>query len=566
MSSTRHAAPDSPLRQERYMSSSEYEELRGISGTAVAAKARLILNARKRSLLWFIQARSLEEGGLKRAAAEIVQMFPDRVVPENVEALWSKARLSQDDRDGLLYRMDDIVPRGSDLRQRFFELAGDSTFTRWNRRRAKRLLRSFTSSSFDGDDHSEGTETIPSREHFTDACRIAAELCLPEFLTELCINPSIRLEIPEDSSEERDAEKLRITESADHSGKIDSASAPWFRDIIPALFEWQNRCAEKVRSEFVMTEIASQVFETLDMALETGRIVIIQGREGVGKTEALKAWARIHAGEARLISLSGVTNKTTFFRDISKALGLASSYTQKMMDMQARVEDVLQRSKLLLLIDESQYLFSQGKRVYNQPELVNWIYTSLTNAGVGCALVTTDQFNERMRASQDQVAWNAGQFIRRVRKFTKLPDRPRMEDLDSVIRKQWPSLPSAARKLLVGHAAASPRPFPFLADTIDDAGRIARKAGREEITFADVETAVNELRLPSDEAMKQAFDPAASKRPRKARFGSTASTVQPSFSEPSEPPNAPRRRTHFDEIDSSSEDSRATSLDELLSK
>jgi hypothetical protein len=50
------------------MSSPEFAEMRGIPGTAVAAKAQLYANARKRSLLFFLQSLSLKDGGLRRIA------------------------------------------------------------------------------------------------------------------------------------------------------------------------------------------------------------------------------------------------------------------------------------------------------------------------------------------------------------------------------------------------------------------------------------------------------------------------------------------------------------------
>ncbi len=72
MSSTRHAPQGSAVSYERYMSSPEYAELRGIPGTAVAAKAQLYADIRKRSLLFFLQALSIKEGGLRFVARALV--------------------------------------------------------------------------------------------------------------------------------------------------------------------------------------------------------------------------------------------------------------------------------------------------------------------------------------------------------------------------------------------------------------------------------------------------------------------------------------------------------------
>jgi len=82
MSSTRHAPEGAPMSCERYMSSPEYAELRGIPGTAVAAKAQLYNDARKRSLLYFLQSLSLKEGGLRRVAQAIAENVPDSTEKE----------------------------------------------------------------------------------------------------------------------------------------------------------------------------------------------------------------------------------------------------------------------------------------------------------------------------------------------------------------------------------------------------------------------------------------------------------------------------------------------------
>lgn len=78
MSSTRYASEGEPLSQGRYMSSPEYAALRGVSGSAVTAKASITMSARKRALLFFLQSLSLEPGGLRAVAERLVEMFPDR--------------------------------------------------------------------------------------------------------------------------------------------------------------------------------------------------------------------------------------------------------------------------------------------------------------------------------------------------------------------------------------------------------------------------------------------------------------------------------------------------------
>src|SRR5260370_33329061 len=60
------------------MSSPKFAQLRGIPGTAVAAKAQLYPEARNRSLLFFLQSLSLKHGGLRKVAHDLIAAFPER--------------------------------------------------------------------------------------------------------------------------------------------------------------------------------------------------------------------------------------------------------------------------------------------------------------------------------------------------------------------------------------------------------------------------------------------------------------------------------------------------------
>src|SRR5260370_1093783 len=57
------------------MSSPEYAEMRGIPGTAVAAKAQLYPEARKRGLLFFLQSLSLKHCGLRKVGHDLIAGF-----------------------------------------------------------------------------------------------------------------------------------------------------------------------------------------------------------------------------------------------------------------------------------------------------------------------------------------------------------------------------------------------------------------------------------------------------------------------------------------------------------
>ncbi len=224
--------------QERFMSSREYVERRGILGNAVAAKAKLYRSAAHRSLLFFLQGLSMDDGGLRTVANELFEMFPDNV---------SK-------------RYADIVGLNADERMRLFQLEHDSTLTDRQRRETKGRW-------------------------------------LAEFLGRLCIDPSI------------DVEEIS-------SNKL-SPDAPYFRDPIGAIAEYRKRHSASLLVRTAVTSIGSEIHKWLDRALSTRRITVIEGPSGSGKTHAAELWCRRHLGEARFVTLSGITHRTGLFQKIS---------------------------------------------------------------------------------------------------------------------------------------------------------------------------------------------------------------------------------------------------------
>ncbi len=441
--STRHAAGPAPLSQERYMSSPEFVELRGIGGNAVTAKAALMAHPAKKSLLFFLQAMSLAPGGLKQFCRELIAVFPDRIGTPAMHKAGIKPG-KKVSRETALVIEQELNPSFG-----FLEAI----------------------SRHDADDRKPTEPSTVCMDDFLASChRLAA--ALPGFLIELCVNPLLRFSASGEDAESLRIEKVLIADSEEERNRAllaipdhrrpdwrefepshQRAELPWFKDIIGALFEFKRRFEDQARREFVMTEVGRKTFDTLDVALDqsiTKKIVLVEGNSGIGKSTALEAWHQQHLGESRLVSLSGISNKTGVFRAIAKALGLASSYARTATEMQARIEDVLQRSRLVLLIDEAHYLLSSAERVYTVPELVNWINTALYNHLVPVALITTPQFRARVDRVEKQTTWNAEQLKRRIKRFCQLPAKPRTVDLENVTRKLLPGASEVQLDYIVG--------------------------------------------------------------------------------------------------------------------
>ena len=406
MSNTRYAPEGAPVSFERYMSSPAYAELRGIPGTAVAAKAQLYTDTRNRSLLFFLQALSTKEGGLRFVARALLEKFP----------------------------------------------------------------------------------TYSEKE-------------LTDLLIEFCINPKVAIQFSNEPRAKKSCPVASDTEMAD------------------ALRELQDRYEGNVRSEFVLTTIAKEVFETLDHALAIGKMVLIEGESGSGKTTAVQAWCEQHQGQARFVSLSGVIHKTGFFRQLATVIGLAAS-NRKAIKMQIKVEEFFRKTRLMLVIDEAHYLFRHQQRSESSPELVDWVNTALVNHNLPVALICTDQFAKLKARVEKQTGWTSEQLEHRIQRYKKLTGTPTKEDLEAVAARllalRWNSeerkwtTPGAAPlpdfvRVVVGYALTSKMRLPAVAKTVEEARYQARQHGRPHIVATDIRDALLNYQIPSDEALQSAF-------------------------------------------------------------
>jgi len=494
--STRHVESGQRRRQNGYASAPEFASLRGLNGNAVALKAALQSDPCARELLFFLLALSQRDGGLKRIARELVAMFPERIGTPAMHRLGCKPgrKLTAKEFETIDA---EIFPENSVATMEEF-LADDE-------RGARRQVRN--------------PDVQPSRdaaESFCSKCRERAER-LDEFLEELCCNPKIQVAARDPKDDWQKNYTRAVTEATgddDRSG-FKVASVIYFQDVLGALYEFQRRYAERVNADFVETSIGKTVFEALDYALETGRSALIEGNSGFGKTTGLKAWCESHLGQARYIQLTGITTRTQFFRKLAKALGVANGGGMTSGRVQSRVEDFLQRTKLMLVIDEGQYLWPQGKRIESHPELINWLNTACYNEGVPFAISATSQFSLRRQHVEQSTDWSSEQSRRRTRRVFRLPELPTKEDLKAVALKLVGDLGEACADYVVGYALTSKGYFQALTDAVDDARMSAKKAGRDRITFKDLKAVIHDWRAPSDALLQRVFD----SKPEKSRRG-----------------------------------------------
>ena len=481
MSTTRRDDPNARLSQERYVNSAEIAELHGIGATAVAKRCALLTSPDARELVWFVQGRSLIEGGLKQMAKDLLKMFPEQIVCP-LRGNIGEVSLNPIGIPPHSY----MDAPGHITREEAVQL-----FLGTYRRRA-------------GYQH----PNVPS---------------MVGFLIDFCINPRFPIWLKDEKTGVRknvDGDEFQEFEPDD---PVDP-NLPYFNDAIGALVEYKRRYEERVRAEFCLTAIGQRAWKELDAAHKGKIMIIIDGLEGRGKTEAVRAWSRCHLGKARFASLDGTSTRTVQLRQLSKAVGTGFGTARKALEMQVLVQEVLQTSQMMIVIDEAHFFFNQSHRVFSRPEMLDWIDTALCNAGVPVALVTTPQFLICMGRAADQVGWNYRQFKRRCKRYVTLPPKNSPEDVEAVARKLLPDADKATIKQVMAYVALSKRDLSAVGDVVREAKVLAEEDGASRVTFEHVKRAIYEVLIPSDTPWAEMEKQLQNKKP-----GSKASQRAPAL-------------------------------------
>src|ERR1035437_7690777 len=165
------------LSQAGYMKSTEFAGVRGVSGVIVSLRAAVLLAAAKRDFIWYLQGLSLKDGGFKRVARELVEMFPDRLGTEAMH----KARVAPEK----------MYP-GELLSSVAFEL----DFGRWKFSEEKNPAKKGSKLIQLCRDQALTYRELTKYSSSSRPPRSFKLLSVEQFLIELCTNPKLRFSLP----------------------------------------------------------------------------------------------------------------------------------------------------------------------------------------------------------------------------------------------------------------------------------------------------------------------------------------------------------------------------------
>jgi hypothetical protein len=390
------------FRQDAFASSTEFE--RGVLGNLLAARCHKLTDHEEIAMLWWLQQISWREGGLEQFAKEFLVA--------NRAQIGTPSMLKFGTRAGQIYTAAQVRAVRDELGEAqasHFPLRGEREVF-WYDPLGVCDVRRLT------EEEAARFPTTYSAEAFVNVC-LPRNTDLAEMLQRTLVDPkSVSLQ----------------------------KGVPYFSALFQALQAWRSREGEAARNRIVETAIARRIYDELDFALESRSFVLIEGREGIGKSEAARAWCDQHSGQAIYVRLEAGSDETTLYRAIARRIGTACSYQRKAVEMRARIQDALQPGHVMLVLDEAHFLWPQSQRYQGSvPKRLDWLRTALVDFGVPIALISTPQYFEKQCDLFRKSGWNANQIQRRLVHIERLPENLTVADMQAVIRLHFPEISTA---------------------------------------------------------------------------------------------------------------------------
>lgn len=215
------------------------------------------------------------------------------------------------------------------------------------------------------------------------------------------------------------------------------------------------------------TIVVRVVAEILDYALNRSACVLIQGRTGRGKTEAVRAWARRHRRDACCIDCPVDGGTPAIARALADAVGVADL---------AELKAHLSGRRCLVIIDECARLIpARGGRA----RALEWLRKLHDETGVALAFVATDFFMRE--CCQGGLGEYLEQFIGRFRDKLVIPDFVSPQECADILRpflgeEPQEELVAWAGKVANASGRGGARRLWWL---VEDAKAVADKSGRK---------------------------------------------------------------------------------------
>ncbi len=233
---------------------------------------------------------------------------------------------------------------------------------------------------------------------------------------------------------------------------------------VEQFLDLQRRRAESpAEPAFVMTSAAKMIFETLDMAQVMGRMVVITGRAGYGKTKAVRRYLEDHEN-AIFITYNPTMNTHKLMMEIGKKIGV--SIRNDAYSIFKRIVAQIKNTPRMIIIDEAQQMS------YRPLETIRAIHDE---TGVGVALIGANSLIDNLtsRIKETDQLWSRVRIKRQLKPMT-------VNDAKLILEQHIPDIDDALAKYMMESSNGNARQLTnslMVAMTIAkaDGGKITRK-------------------------------------------------------------------------------------------
>ncbi len=436
----------------------------GIPAERVAARTSQLERASDVALVWYVQRRSWEDGGLALLAKELRSITPSPLGTNSMAVLGTEP--------GKVYTASQVQAVRAELPSRYvddFPLTGEDT----------------------------------SRDVLEDACRRKDhEETDPYNLEPLTQTPRRRYPASYPAAAFLD---LCHQAAGDLAADIERAcvgrggaalDVPFY---FPRLWE----CVAENRVQWILakraplaaTETAAKVARALDFARFVRGLVLIIGNSGSGKSSGCLAWSIGSPGTSCIVEVPAGGGFGAFLRAIGRGLGMdVPSGTGNLDPLQCRIQTVLRTGQVTLILDEAQRCFPEGNYRAARPRRLEWINSQL-GCGVPIAFVSTAPFDDLLRAIANAKRWDANQFINRAKWRLDMPEQTSATEFEQVSRAMFPGIQATFLHRLCCRIRDDGGGLPVLKKLADLARFNAVQAGRSTPTLHDIRYAQRQISL-----------------------------------------------------------------------
>lgn len=472
MSSTRRAAEEAELNQERWCSSPEFNH--ALNAIAVAKRVQLVPEPALKALLWFLQWRSLRPNGLKQIADELITQYPERIGTPTMRRVGAQL--------GQRYSAAEVrtIRDEPGITASRFPLKGEGKIevpSRLTHRDPN------TGEYYQVCKFIEGEEDHPNSYPASDFLEKIelAQAGFVEHLKRICLDPSVLLSRSD----------CGATVSYNHGERRQEIGAGvwWFDDLLGALLDHRERSIEAAAVPLANTEVSALMLDNLEFCFRQKRMILIEGNPGLGKSVTTRAFAEMQAGLVRYVEVPASNDDRSLYVKIAAALGVANGASYNGQQIKLRVEDALQMSGLGVLLDESSRMWPQFVRPRGMPSRMLWLQT-MRETGTAFALCGF-KFSEWRRLYAEKTQWPDEQFERRLNRTVELPPVHCESDLFEIAKAILPEGDRATHLLLASIARLNPKKgASAMVEAVITARDLCEQEGLAEVSYDLLQRAI----------------------------------------------------------------------------